>query len=133
MEIRWIQRGNEPLKQENISVRKLGCFLGLMVCGEAIGWGAPPLRLGAFLAGKALEEWGAVWRGKTPKRLGCRLAGQSPEKTAPCIRAQKRFDELRRSLSKRALSPSAARGAGSHCKQNSSKMLANFISFHLLG
>lgn len=91
------------------------------------------MRLGAFLAGKALEEWGAVWRGKTPKRLGCRLAGQSPEKTAPCIRAQNRFDELRRSLSKRALSPSAARGAGSHCKQNSSKMLANFISFHLLG
>ena len=54
------------------------------------GGGRPPLRLGAVLAGKALEEWGAVWRGKTPKRLGCCPVGQSPERTAPGIRA-KRF------------------------------------------
>ena len=48
------------------------------------------MRLGAFLAGKALEEWGAVWRGKTPKdwvavwqgkalkRLGEPTAGATP-------------------------------------------------------
>ena len=58
------------------------------------------MRLGAFLAGKALEEWGAVWRGKTPRRLGSRLAGQSPGKTAvriglPSAKSPDTFDGCR--------------------------------------
>ena len=61
--------GQRTVKTREHSSSQTGmfsCFNGFRVRHRR---GGAPKRLGAFLAGKALEEWGAVWQGKALRGL----------------------------------------------------------------